>query len=122
MRPRSRGFASPESRRRHPSQPAPADVVLINVTVEGRYFGIREFLRLLRAGADLKVDKVEASGRLFGVDSIQFAKGGTESSAVNGDPAVDGLCVQARRLRAGHCRTRRRRSHRHDQSQRLRRP
>ena len=60
-----------------------ADVVLLNVTVEGRYFGIREFLRLLRAGADVHGDAVKASGRLFGVDSIQFAKGGAESSAVN---------------------------------------
>ena len=65
-----------------------ADVVLLNVTVEGRYFGIREFLRLLRAGADVKGDEVKASGRLFGVDSIQFAKGGTESSAVNATLAV----------------------------------
>ena len=60
----------------------PADVVAITVAVEGRYFGIREFLRLLRAGADLKEDKVTASGRLFGVDAIQFSGGDTTGSMV----------------------------------------
>jgi type IV pilus assembly PilO-like protein len=56
-----------------------ADVVAMNVTVEGRYFGIRQFLRLLRSRAYIKSDKVHASGRLFAVDSIQFDGGSTES-------------------------------------------
>ena len=59
-----------------------ADVVAMNVTVDGRYFGIREFLRLLRAGADMQGEEVKASGRLFGVDSIQFS-GGTPTSVVS---------------------------------------
>ncbi|MEJ7568475.1 MAG: type 4a pilus biogenesis protein PilO [Gaiellaceae bacterium] len=54
-----------------------AEVVPITVAVEGRYFGIQKFLRLLRTRADLKQDKVRAAGRLFGVDAIQFAGGGT---------------------------------------------
>lgn len=58
-----------------------SDVVAINVIVDGRYFGIREFLRLLRSGADLRGDEVEASGRLFGVDSIKFS-GDTTTSVV----------------------------------------
>jgi Tfp pilus assembly protein PilO len=58
-----------------------ADVVAMTVTVDGRYFGIREFLRLLRTGADIRDDQVEASGRLFGVDSIQFS-GDTTTSVV----------------------------------------
>ena len=50
--------------------------------VDGRYFAIREFLRLLRAGADMQGEEVKASGRLFGVDSIQFA-GGTATNVVS---------------------------------------
>jgi len=56
-----------------------ANVVSINLSVEGRYFGIRNLLRLLRTRADLRTDKVRASGRLFGVDSIQFAGAGAAS-------------------------------------------
>ena len=47
----------------------------MNVTVEGRYFAIREFLRLLRTRADVKANKVHASGRLFAIDTIGFAGG-----------------------------------------------
>ncbi|MCP9484380.1 MAG: type 4a pilus biogenesis protein PilO [Gaiellaceae bacterium MAG52_C11] len=54
-----------------------ADVVAMTVGVEGRYFGIRNFLRSLRDGADIRRDKVKGSGRLFAVDSIQFAGGDT---------------------------------------------
>jgi len=53
-----------------------ANVVPINLSVEGRYFGIRNFLRLLRTRADLRTDEVRASGRLFAIDSIQFAGAG----------------------------------------------
>ncbi len=56
-----------------------ANVVPINLSVEGRYFGIRNFLRLLRTRADLRTDKVRASGRLFAIDSIQFAGAGAAS-------------------------------------------
>jgi Tfp pilus assembly protein PilO len=65
-----------------------ADVVAITVAVEGRYFGIREFLRLLRAAADVEDDKVKASGRLFGVDSIQFTGGDTTGSMVQATLSV----------------------------------
>ena len=58
------------------------DVVPMSVTVDGRYFAIREFLRLLRAGADMQGEEAKASGRLFGVDSIQFA-GGTATNVVS---------------------------------------
>jgi len=49
-----------------------ADVVAMNIAVEGRYFAIRDFLRLLRTRADVRDDKVRASGRLFAIDAIQF--------------------------------------------------
>ena len=65
-----------------------SNVVPINVTVEGRYFGLRNFLRLLRASADLRGENVKASGRLFAVDSIQFTGGGTTGNLVNATLAV----------------------------------
>jgi hypothetical protein len=57
-------------------------VTSITVSLEGRYFAIREFLRLLRAGADLRNEKVVATGRLFGVDSIQFSGGGEGAGSI----------------------------------------
>ena len=65
-----------------------SNVVPINVTVEGRYFGLRNFLRLLRASADLRGENVKASGRLFAVDSIQFNGGDTTGNLVNATLAV----------------------------------
>jgi Tfp pilus assembly protein PilO len=55
-----------------------ADSVPITVTIEGRYFGIQEFLRRLRTRTDVEGERVRASGRLFSVDSIQFT--GTEQN------------------------------------------
>jgi hypothetical protein len=55
------------------------DAVLLSLTVEGSYFGLREFLRLLRSGAEMRGDQVKATGRLFGVDSIQFTGGDKDS-------------------------------------------
>ena len=65
-----------------------SSVVPINVTVEGRYFGLRSFLRLLRASADLRGEKPKASGRLFAVDSIQFNGGDTTGNLVNATLSV----------------------------------
>lgn len=57
-----------------------SNVVAMNVAIEGRYFGIRDFLRRLRTRADVgKGDKVRAAGRLFAIDSIQFAGAGAET-------------------------------------------
>ena len=52
-----------------------ADAVPMSVSIEGRYFAIRKFLRLLRSGAEIKADKAQASGRLFAIDSIAFTGG-----------------------------------------------
>ena len=65
-----------------------SSVVSISVTVEGRYFGLRNFLRLLRASADLRSDKPKASGRLFAVDSIQFNGGQATGNLVNATLSV----------------------------------
>ena len=59
-----------------------ADVVLMSVMVEGRYFAIRQFLRLLRSRADIKANKVHATGRLFAIDAIQFAGSNRESGGM----------------------------------------
>jgi hypothetical protein len=69
-------------------------VTPITVSLEGRYFAIREFLRLLRAGADLKDEKVVATGRLFGVDSIQFSGGDTAGSVVQATLTVNAFDFQ----------------------------
>ena len=59
-----------------------ADVVSMSVTIEGRYFAIRQFLRLLRSRADIKANKVHASGRLFAIDAIQFNGAGSEGGSL----------------------------------------
>jgi len=61
----------------------PADLVSMTVTLEGRYFGIREFLRILRSQAEIEDDQqVRASGRLFAIDQIQFVGGTTQGSSL----------------------------------------
>ncbi|MEJ7791502.1 MAG: hypothetical protein WKF65_05975 [Gaiellaceae bacterium] len=55
------------------------DIVAMSVAIEGRYFGIREFLRLLRARAEIRADEVSAIGRLFAIDSIQFTGASAET-------------------------------------------
>ena len=59
-----------------------ADVVSMSISIEGRYFGIREFLRLLRSRARIESEQVRASGRLFAIDAIQFTGGDTERSGL----------------------------------------
>ncbi len=59
-----------------------ADVVAMNITIEGRYFGIRNFLQRLRTRAEIRDDKVRASGRLFAIDGIQFAGGSTDDGGL----------------------------------------
>ena len=59
-----------------------ADGVPMSVSIEGRYFAIREFLARLRSRADIKADKVRASGRLFAIDSITFAGGSAEAGGL----------------------------------------
>ena len=60
-----------------------ADLVSMSVLIEGRYFGIRDFLRRLRAQAEIEEDRqVSASGRLFAIDSIQFTGAGASGSSL----------------------------------------
>jgi len=60
-----------------------ADLVSMSVSIEGRYFAIREFLRILRSQAEVDEDRqVHASGRLFAIDAIGFAGAATEGSSL----------------------------------------
>ena len=68
-----------------------ADSVPMSVSIEGRYFAIRKFLRLLRSSADIRAQKVHASGRLFAIDSIAFTTG----TAKAGTPIQATLSVTA---------------------------
>ena len=53
-----------------------SDVVSMNVSIEGRYFAIREFLRLLRTQADIRSDdKVQSLPCLCPIHTIQFGGG-----------------------------------------------
>jgi Tfp pilus assembly protein PilO len=45
----------------------------MTVVVEGRYFGIANFLGVLRTKTRVSDDAVRAKGRLYSVDQIQFA-------------------------------------------------
>jgi hypothetical protein len=55
---------------------AGAQALPLSLTVQGHYFAIQHFLRILRSKAKLQGDKVRATGRLYTVDGIQFTGGG----------------------------------------------
>jgi Tfp pilus assembly protein PilO len=46
--------------------------VPVNVVVDGHYFGIERFLRLVRTQVRLDKSKVSASGRLLDVQGVQL--------------------------------------------------
>jgi hypothetical protein len=58
-----------------PTVAGTAQALPIQLTFKGRYFGLQKLLKLLRQSADLKNGKVTGKGRLYTVDSIQFAGG-----------------------------------------------
>jgi Tfp pilus assembly protein PilO len=60
-----------------------ADLVAMNVNLEGYYNGIQKFLRILRSQAEIEENRdVRASGRLFAIDSIQFTGAGASGSSL----------------------------------------
>jgi Tfp pilus assembly protein PilO len=48
------------------------EAIPMAVLVEGRYFGIANFVGLLRKQTQVSPEKVRATGRLYSVDQIQF--------------------------------------------------
>ena len=74
-----------------PGAPVPSGVsntIPLSLTIEGSYFGIREFLRHLRTRADMKGDTLRATGRLYSVDSIQFSGGSSTRGRINATVAL----------------------------------
>jgi len=61
------------------------EVVPLAATVRGDYFALQHLLRLLRQSADVAGKRITGHGRLYSVDSIQFASAisssGSSSSA-----------------------------------------
>jgi Tfp pilus assembly protein PilN len=51
-----------------------AQAVPITLSVKGRYFRLAKFMHLLRIQAGVKDGKVHASGRLYAIDNVSFAK------------------------------------------------
>lgn len=54
---------------------AGGQAVPITVAIQGHYFGISSFLHLLRKQATANGNSIQASGRLYSVDGIQFTNG-----------------------------------------------
>ena len=70
-----------------PSAPVAAAAGLqipIAVSVNGHYFALRHFFRILRSRAVLNGDKLHANGRLYTVDNISFS--GTAAAAPGTQP------------------------------------
>jgi hypothetical protein len=59
----------------------------IALTFKGRYFGLQKLLRLLRQSAGVSQGKIVSKGRLYTVDSIQFAGGQASAGASAGATA-----------------------------------
>jgi hypothetical protein len=57
------------------------EAVPIALSVTGHYFNIVHFLNLLRAEVRVKSSAIHGSGRLYSVDSIQFAGGASAPGA-----------------------------------------
>jgi Tfp pilus assembly protein PilO len=65
-----------------------ANTIPLSLTLEGSYFGIREFLRQLRTRADMKGESLRATGRLYSVESIQFTGGSDTGGRINATVAM----------------------------------
>jgi hypothetical protein len=66
---------------------AGSETLPISLSVQGHYYGLQKFFRLLRTAADLKGDQVKATGRLYTVDSLQFSGGGAAVPSASGQPS-----------------------------------
>jgi hypothetical protein len=82
-----------------PATPAPVGAgtaVAISLAVKGHYFALQNFLRILRNGAYLDKNLVKGSGRLYGVDGIQFSGGSSAGNAQASQTQISAsLTVQA---------------------------
>ena len=63
---------------------ATSQALPIALTFKGRYFGLQKLLRLMRQSAGVSGGKIVSEGRLYTVDSIQFAGGGQAAAGAAG--------------------------------------
>jgi Tfp pilus assembly protein PilO len=68
-----------------------AEAAPIQLSVEGHYFGLASFMRILRSQVRIQDSKVVGHGRLYSVGGIQFTGGGTASGGQNVITAVISL-------------------------------
>lgn len=78
-----------------PAVPASGGQALpIALAIEGHYFGISKFLHVLRTQVIVRGTAVRGSGRLYSVDGIQFANGGSSGSgSISGGSSTIGATV-----------------------------
>jgi hypothetical protein len=61
-----------------------AEAFPLSLTMQGRYFGLEKFVKLLRQSADIKGDKITGKGRLYSIDNITFTGAGAAPGETNG--------------------------------------
>jgi hypothetical protein len=73
-----------------PAAAAGSQAVPITLAMNGHYFGIANFLQLLRTKAELKGELIKVSGRLYSVDSISFSgTGGAGAGTIGATLALN---------------------------------
>lgn len=72
-----------------------ANTIPLSLTIEGTYFGIREFLGHLRTRADMRGDSLRASGRLFSIESVQFTGGTGPVGRINATVTMSAYAFSA---------------------------
>lgn len=71
-----------------------AQALPITLTFKGRYFGLQKLLKLMRQNAGVSGSTIVAKGRLYTVDSIQFA-GAAAATAQTGNTSGSTGDIQA---------------------------
>jgi Pilus assembly protein, PilO len=56
----------------------------LTLTMQGRYFALQRFIRLLQQSADIKRGKITGKGRLYSIDNITFGGGGATAGQQRG--------------------------------------
>jgi hypothetical protein len=67
------------------------EVQPLSVTVRGKYFAVQHFMQLLRKSADFKKGKITGTGRLYSVDSVQFAAAPASGDSSSGASSKAGV-------------------------------
>jgi Tfp pilus assembly protein PilO len=60
------------------------DAIPITLQVDGRYSAVETFLRRLRSEAGSRLGRIHANGRLYSVQSVSLAPGGTSTTGGTG--------------------------------------